>query len=197
MGRFANKWITCRRILFSSDLNLTKITNQGFGSYKSSLSLKLSKGTQGKEFDPEILIFLPFMYRRSVGRSLSPARSAFAVFPVSQKLRIENLSQRKVWSIGELGEGTEREGFEPSVNKSLHSSSNATPWTTRPSLLHNDYDEESERIASCSYSIVRWVQTIESILAIKKENLSSKKEFFLRVRELVEKDNIIFFLKNC
>ena len=32
---------------------------------------------------------------------------------------------------------TEREGFEPSVNKSLHSSSNATPWTARPSLLHN------------------------------------------------------------
>ena len=28
---------------------------------------------------------------------------------------------------GLLSEGTEREGFEPSVNKSLHSSSNATP----------------------------------------------------------------------
>ena len=41
-----------------------------------------------------------------------------------------------VGNVGELTE-TEREGFEPSVNKSLHSSSNATPWTTRPSLLHN------------------------------------------------------------
>jgi hypothetical protein len=30
---------------------------------------------------------------------------------------------------------SEREGFEPSVNKSLHSSSNATPSTARPSLL--------------------------------------------------------------
>lgn len=41
--------------------------------------------------------------------------------------------------IGNVGDSieTEREGFEPSVNKSLHSSSNATPWTTRPSLLHN------------------------------------------------------------
>ena len=97
-------------------------------------------------------------------------------------------------NVGELRE-TEREGFEPSVNKSLHSSSNATPWTTRPSLLHNDYDRESERIASCSYSIVRWVQTLESILAIKTENFSSKKEFFLRARELGEKDNIIFFWK--
>lgn len=129
--------------------------------------------------DPEICIFLPFMYHRSVGRSLFPARSFFP--SVSQKLGIENLSQRKVWSIGELGEDTEREGFEPSVNKSLHSSSNATPWTTRPSLLHNDYDRESERIASCSYSIVRWVQTLESILAIKMENFSSKhqrKNFF-------------------
>ena len=29
--------------------------------------------------------------------------------------------------MGLLSEGTEREGFEPSVNKSLHSSSNATP----------------------------------------------------------------------
>ena len=35
-----------------------------------------------------------------------------------------------VGNVGELGEGTEREGFEP--NKSLHSSSNATPWTARP-----------------------------------------------------------------
>ena len=31
-----------------------------------------------------------------------------------------------VGNVGELTE-TEREGFEPSVNKSLHSSSNATP----------------------------------------------------------------------
>lgn len=29
--------------------------------------------------------------------------------------------------IGQVSEGSEREGFEPSVNKSLHSSSNATP----------------------------------------------------------------------
>lgn len=32
-----------------------------------------------------------------------------------------------VSNVRDLGEGTEREGFEPSVNKSLHSSSNATP----------------------------------------------------------------------
>ena len=32
-----------------------------------------------------------------------------------------------VSKFGEFSEGTEREGFEPSVNKSLHSSSNATP----------------------------------------------------------------------
>ena len=32
-----------------------------------------------------------------------------------------------IGNVYELGEGTEREGFEPSVNKSLHSSSNATP----------------------------------------------------------------------
>ena len=31
------------------------------------------------------------------------------------------------YNIDKLSEGTEREGFEPSVNKSLHSSSNATP----------------------------------------------------------------------
>lgn len=49
-----------------------------------------------------------------------------------------------VSKISELDEGTEREGFEPSVNKSLHSSSNATPSTTRPSLLHNDYDPKTE-----------------------------------------------------
>lgn len=53
-----------------------------------------------------------------------------------------------VSNIGPVGKGTEREGFEPSVNKSLHSSSNATPWTTRPSLLHNDYDPKPEWIAS-------------------------------------------------
>lgn len=41
--------------------------------------------------------------------------------------------------IGELVESTEREGFEPSVNKSLHNSSNVTPSTTRPSLRHQDY----------------------------------------------------------
>lgn len=206
MGRFENKWIACCRILFSSDLNLTQITNQGFVQFP--LSPKLSKGTQGKEVDPAIWIFLPFMYHRSVGRFFSPARSFFPVFSVSQELGIENLSQRKVWlvgihcfliwyiavsNIGELGEGTEREGFEPSVNKSLHSSSNATPWTTRPSLLHNDYDREYEWIASCSDSIVRWVQTIESILTIKIENFSSKKEFFLRAWEKKR----VFFVKNC
>lgn len=164
MGRFENKWIACRRILFSSDLNLTKIRIRG--SYNFPLSPKLRKGTQGKEFDPGSFIFLPFMYHRSEGRFLSPARPFFPGFSVSQKLGIENLSQKKVWlsgihcfligsiavsNIGKLGEGTEREGFEPPVNKSLHSSSNATPWTTRPSLLHNDYDREPEWIASCSY----------------------------------------------
>ena len=49
-----------------------------------------------------------------------------------------------VSKIGKLGEGKEREGFEPSVSKSLHSSSSATPSTTRPSLLHNDYDLKNE-----------------------------------------------------
>ena len=39
------------------------------------------------------------------------------------QVRINNVYSK----IGELSEGTEREGFEPSVNKSLHSSSNATP----------------------------------------------------------------------
>ena len=61
-----------------------------------------------------------------------------------------------------LGENTEREGFEPSVNKSLHSSSNATPSTTRPSLLHTDYDSETEKIASHAY--VHISITISTIL---------------------------------
>lgn len=138
------------------------------------------------------------MYHRSEGRFLSPARPFpfFPVFYVSQKLGIENLSQKTAWlpgihsfllrdivvsNIGELAQGTEREGFEPPVNKSLHSSSNATPWTTRPSLLHNDYDRELAWIASCSNSIVRWVRTIESILTRKIETLSANKKFFLWV----------------
>ncbi len=40
------------------------------------------------------------------------------------------------WLLVKSSTKTEREGFEPPVNKSLHSSSNATPWTTRPSLLY-------------------------------------------------------------
>ena len=60
-----------------------------------------------------------------------------------------------VGDVGELGVGTEREGFEPSVNKSLHSSSNATPWTTRPPFLHNNYDPGTERIASSFGGLAR------------------------------------------
>lgn len=68
-----------------------------------------------------------------------------------------------VSNIGTFGKGTEREGFEPSVNKSLHSSSNATPWTTRPSLLHNDYDPKAEWIASHSRLLDRYNQSIRTI----------------------------------
>ena len=65
-----------------------------------------------------------------------------------------------VSQIGKLGEGKEREGFEPSVSKSLHSSSNATLSTTQPSLLHNDYDPKTEnRLNSESLILDYWVGT--------------------------------------
>lgn len=90
-----------------------------------------------------------------------------------------------IWSsvvsqIGLLSEGTEREGFEPSVNKSLHSSSNATPWTTRPPLLHNDYEPKTEWIGSYSYSIIDyWDRYIHF-------NYTNKnRKFFIKVKKAI------------
>ncbi|THF96087.1 hypothetical protein TEA_004225 [Camellia sinensis var. sinensis] len=53
-----------------------------------------------------------------------------AVIDAITKLRKKisrEIYEDRISNIGTLGKGTEREGFEPSVNKSLHSSSNATP----------------------------------------------------------------------
>lgn len=131
-----------------------------------------SKLTYGKGSE----IFLPFIYHRSAGIFL------FLVPPLQYSILCttairnrESISKKGltvgifvIWysavsNIGELGEGTEREGFEPSVNKSLHSSSNATPWTTRPSLLHNDYDPETEWIAS---HLDYWIGMTNPILTL-------------------------------
>lgn len=100
--------------------------------------------------------------------------------------------------IGKFVEGAEREGFEPSVNKSLHSSSNATPSTTRPSLLHNDYVPATEAIASHSHSI-RFLDSYGT--SIRKlylyiesfsSNFHQRKTFPSR---LVDKENLFVFEK--
>lgn len=93
--------------------------------------------------------------------------------------------------------GTEREGFEPSVNKSLHSSSNATPSTTRPSLLHNDYGPETEWIVSHSYYIFviflnRYVPSILTVKKYRKSNYKNIENFSSKKNPSGDKDHFFF-----
>lgn len=85
--------------------------------------------------------FHPYFSPIYVSRSEIFIRCPLFPFFFRTKQNRKKESKKKVWllevsigilymavgNVGELGKGTEREGFEPPVNKSLHSSSNATP----------------------------------------------------------------------
>lgn len=151
MDRFENKWVVSRRILFPSDLNLTKITKKVSENF---VSFRRNKINRSKGLDPHFshsritngsavrffcsffFRYLYFTYHSNVIRNRE-----FLSKKVRSSCWDDGINCYLIWyivfsNVGELRE-TEREGFEPSVNKSLHSSSNATPWTTRPSFLHN------------------------------------------------------------
>ena len=135
MGRFENKWIVSCRILFSSDLNLTKRTRGIFIPW------------------PFFPVFSSIFHTTEIW-----IRTRESISKKGLTVGVEIIASIVIWfdifrsiTLVNWVKDTEREGFEPSVNKSLHSSSNATPWTTRPSRLHNDYGLETEWIVIHSY----------------------------------------------